>query len=238
MLEGVLSLLLLQLVQEREDYGYSLVVRLQQHGFEDLGEGTVYPALSRLEANRLLTSSLVRSASGPARKYYRLTDAGGVELSRALLSWHSLVDGVGHILPTPIPERTSSMNVIDRARIENAVQSYSFWLDWRGASGRRRRELRRELPANLVDAADHGGARDAVRHLGGTRRMAAEALPPDRAARAGPSVSTATAGAARPGPVVELLAALAWVDGVGPPIRRGRAGSLFLPRLPDGIPLA
>src|SRR3954452_498999 len=99
MLKGVLSLLLLHLVSEREDYGYALVMRLQEAGFADINEGTVYPALTRLEANGLLGSRLVKSASGPARKYYELTRAGTDEKERALDAWHSLVGTVSGILP-------------------------------------------------------------------------------------------------------------------------------------------
>lgn len=102
MLKGVLSLLLLHLVAEREDYGYSLVVRLQESGAA-LAEGTVYPALSRLEAQGLLGAHLVRSASGPARKYYRLTAAGEAERARALAAWGALVDTVARVVPQPTP---------------------------------------------------------------------------------------------------------------------------------------
>ncbi len=94
MLKGVLSLLLLQLCTGQEDYGYSLVVRLQEQGFADLAEGTVYPALSRLESQGFLASRLVRSASGPARKYYRPTVAGEHELERARTDWLRLVAAV------------------------------------------------------------------------------------------------------------------------------------------------
>ena len=104
MLKGVLSLLLLQLCSARADYGYALVVRLQELGFDDLAEGTVYPALTRLESQGLLESHLVRSTSGPARKYYRTTPAGGLELARARADWLALVGAVDSTLAVPIPE--------------------------------------------------------------------------------------------------------------------------------------
>ena len=100
MLKGVLTVLLLHLVARQDDYGYSLVVRLQDRGLVDLTEGTVYPALSRLESNGLLESRLERSSSGPARKYYAITDAGTAELSRGLAGWHSFVGTVDRILPS------------------------------------------------------------------------------------------------------------------------------------------
>ena len=98
MLKGVLSLLLLRLVGDHDDYGYALVVRLREAGFRELAEGTVYPALTRLESAGLLDSHLVRSTSGPARKYYTLTAAGESEAARALDSWTLLTATVDHVL--------------------------------------------------------------------------------------------------------------------------------------------
>ena len=108
LLKGVLSLVLMQLVAEREDYGYSLVVRLQGHGFAELREGSVYPALTRLEAAGLLGSRLVRSASGPARKYYGITPAGRAELVRGLAAWNALVAAVQRITRAPHPTTAGS----------------------------------------------------------------------------------------------------------------------------------
>lgn len=121
------------------------------------------------------------------------------------------------------------MNVIDRARVERAVLSYDWWLDLRGASGRRRRELRRELRVNLEDASGHVGAGAAVRSLGRTRDMAAEALPTDRSrprwtagAQAGIAALTATL-------LLEMLAALTWLDGARAADPDGRVtGSMTL----------
>ena len=98
MLKGVLSLLLLRLVGDQDDYGYALVVRLREAGFTELTEGSVYPALTRLESAGLLDSRLVRSASGPARKYYVLTAAGQSEATRALDAWTTLTMNVDHVL--------------------------------------------------------------------------------------------------------------------------------------------
>ncbi len=97
MLKGVLSLLLLELLAAHEDYGYQVVLRLREKGFDDLSEGTVYPALTRLEGQGLLTSRLVPSTSGPVRKYYRPTDAGKAELQRARRAWSQLVQSVERV---------------------------------------------------------------------------------------------------------------------------------------------
>lgn len=103
MLKGVLTLLLLTLLADREDYGYAIVVRLRDAGFPDLAEGTVYPALSRLEAAGLLSSRLERSASGPARKYYRTTVTGLTQRDRAHADWERLVAGVAVVAGTAPP---------------------------------------------------------------------------------------------------------------------------------------
>ena len=97
MLKGVLGLLLLSVLLDEPGYGYAIVTRLREAGFDDLAEGTVYPALTRLEAAGLLESHLERSSSGPARKYYRTTDAGLTELAARTRSWHALVTAVDTI---------------------------------------------------------------------------------------------------------------------------------------------
>ena len=92
MLKGVISLLLLDLVASREDYGYSLVVRLHDAGLVGLTEGTVYPALARIEQAGWVASFLVPSELGPARKYYRITAAGNAERGRLRAAFDRLAD--------------------------------------------------------------------------------------------------------------------------------------------------
>jgi PadR family transcriptional regulator, regulatory protein PadR len=92
MLKGLVSLLILDLLSQEPDYGYSLVVRLQEKGFTGLAEGTIYPALARLEQADWIEAYLVASEKGPARKYYRITDSGQGERQRAREAWESLVD--------------------------------------------------------------------------------------------------------------------------------------------------
>lgn len=103
LLKGVLSLLLLQLLAERESYGYELVQRLHEIGMVDILEGTVYPALARLEREGRVRARLVSSNAGPARKYYRPTPAGYDALSVGIDNWLSLADVVGSVLNRRIP---------------------------------------------------------------------------------------------------------------------------------------
>ena len=79
-------------------YGYAVVVRLQEMGFGGLTEGTVYPALTRLESRGSLTGRLVPSSSGPARKYYRTTEQGLDELRRSRQSWQALASAVDKVM--------------------------------------------------------------------------------------------------------------------------------------------
>ena len=104
LLKGVLSLLLLHLLAERESYGYEVVQRLHAIGLADVLEGTVYPALARLEREGRVTARLVSSNSGPARKYYRPTPAGYEALATGTANWSSLVEIVGSLLTRPVPE--------------------------------------------------------------------------------------------------------------------------------------
>lgn len=106
------------------------------------------------------------------------------------------------------------MNLLDRIRIERAVQSYDLWLDLRGASMRRRRGLRRELRANLAEATADVGSRTAVDRLGSTRSMAVVAVPSRRGVPRWSVGGTAAVVALALTLLAQVLAALAWLDGV------------------------
>lgn len=103
LLKGVLSLLLLHLLAERESYGYEVVQRLQAAGLTDVLEGTVYPALARLEREGRITARLVPSSSGPARKYYRPTVAGYQALESGVATWTRHSEIVNAVLTRPLP---------------------------------------------------------------------------------------------------------------------------------------
>ncbi|MFI5821231.1 PadR family transcriptional regulator [Streptomyces rishiriensis] len=103
MLKGVLSLLLLRLLADRESYGYELVQRLREAGLAGIAEGTVYPALARLEREARVSARLVSSRSGPARKYYRPTPAGYAALAEGTTGWLSLAAVVTPVLTAAVP---------------------------------------------------------------------------------------------------------------------------------------
>jgi len=104
LLKGALSLVVLHLLAERESYGYEVVQRLHVLGLDDVLEGTVYPALARLEREGKISSRLVPSASGPARKYYVPTAAGRRSLVEGTASWNAFAEIVTSRLNKVVPK--------------------------------------------------------------------------------------------------------------------------------------
>ena len=103
LLKGVLPMLVLHLLAERESYGYELVTRLQDDGLTDITTGTVYPVLSRLEREGHIASRLVASPHGPARKYFLPTPDGAARLRETRAGWEQLATVVGAVLARPVP---------------------------------------------------------------------------------------------------------------------------------------
>jgi PadR family transcriptional regulator, regulatory protein PadR len=98
LLRGVLDLCLLALMSERACYGYEIVRQLEARGLSLVAEGSVYPALSRLEGAGLIEGYWERSADGPRRKYYRLLPAGRRQLDSWADEWEVFRDGVDAIV--------------------------------------------------------------------------------------------------------------------------------------------
>lgn len=94
LLKGILPTLVLALLRREESYGYELVTRLRAGGLTDVATGTVYPILTRLEREGAITSRLVASSSGPARKYYAPTPDGAARLTQGLTAWGDLASVV------------------------------------------------------------------------------------------------------------------------------------------------
>ena len=99
LLKGVLTLVILRLVAEQESYGYELVERVHRLGLTEVPEGSIYPALSRLERDGHVASYLVPSSAGPARKYYRLTASGEAFLRERGRAWQALVAALAPLFP-------------------------------------------------------------------------------------------------------------------------------------------
>ena len=72
--KGVLELCVLELLRQRDCYGYEISEILSRR--VDIADGTVYPILRKLKADGLLTTYLQEESGGPPRKYYKLTELG------------------------------------------------------------------------------------------------------------------------------------------------------------------
>jgi len=94
--KGVLELCVLALLSRGDAYGYEIASRLAK-GIE-MGEGTVYPLMRRMQADGLVETYLVESPSGPPRKYYRLTTAGRASLLAQSAEWAAFSKAVNDIL--------------------------------------------------------------------------------------------------------------------------------------------
>lgn len=80
MLKGVLEGCVLEIISRKETYGYEITRQLNDLGFTDVVEGTVYTILIRLEKNKLVEITKKPSDIGPPRKFFTLNDAGRAEL--------------------------------------------------------------------------------------------------------------------------------------------------------------
>ena len=98
-LKGHLDLLLLAVLQARPAHGYAIIEAMRQRsgGTFDLPEGTVYPALHRLERAGLLASRW-SSETGRRRRVYELTDQGRAVLQDYQEDWRRFAQGVEALL--------------------------------------------------------------------------------------------------------------------------------------------
>ncbi|MGD8451821.1 MAG: PadR family transcriptional regulator [Phycisphaerae bacterium] len=90
-LRGSLQTILLQVVAPQPTYGYEICKRLRQRsgGALDLNEGSLYPALHKLERDGLLTSRWEPTEDGRRRKYYAITPAGQQQLEQKRKQWQA-----------------------------------------------------------------------------------------------------------------------------------------------------
>ncbi|MEW2424716.1 PadR family transcriptional regulator [Streptomyces nigra] len=97
MLKGTLEGCVLEIIGSEETYGYAITRRLNDLGFTDVIEGTVYTILLRLERNRLVQVTKRPSEVGPPRKFYALNDAGREELERFWAKWQYLSSRINRL---------------------------------------------------------------------------------------------------------------------------------------------
>ena len=83
--KGALELCVLAQLRDRDRYGYELVSAISEE--IEVTLGTIYPLLKRINQIGYVETEIRESADGPARKYYRLTDAGRIALAQNTEEW-------------------------------------------------------------------------------------------------------------------------------------------------------
>jgi len=106
-LQGTLDMLILKAVSLQPVHGYGVLLRIQQLSKDRLQiqQGSLYPALYRLEHRGWIASKWGESENNRKAKYYRLTEEGRRQLQAETDNWKRLVAGIASVLKT-LPEES------------------------------------------------------------------------------------------------------------------------------------
>jgi PadR family transcriptional regulator, regulatory protein PadR len=104
LLKGTTESLILAALQEAPSHGYELVERLRERsqGIFELGEGTLYPLLYKLEAKGLIAGKWEAGTGERRKRVYRITPQGKKKLAERTVEWKSLVQGMSLVLGVPV----------------------------------------------------------------------------------------------------------------------------------------
>ncbi len=96
LLKGTTTLLILGVIREDELYGYEISQRIRERSGAVItpGEGWLYPALHRLEAQGLLEATWRDGGIGPRRRYYRITKLGRELLEEHAAEWETFARSI------------------------------------------------------------------------------------------------------------------------------------------------
>jgi PadR family transcriptional regulator, regulatory protein PadR len=100
--QGTLDLLILKVAALGPLHGYAIAQRLQQISRDvvQVQQGTLYPALHRLENRGFLAAEWKLSDTGREAKFYKLTRKGRAHMERETASWQRLTEAIGLIIKT------------------------------------------------------------------------------------------------------------------------------------------
>lgn len=104
LMKGSIDSLLLCLIGRQPMYGYQIIRELESRsqGYFKFKEGTLYPALHRLEANGLIIGKWQVLPNGRQRRYYHITDKGYLSLVEKRTQWQELLAAVSLIMQPPV----------------------------------------------------------------------------------------------------------------------------------------
>jgi PadR family transcriptional regulator PadR len=100
LLHGVLDVCMLAILAKEPAYAYEMTKRLEERGLSAARQGSIYPAVARLERDGLVEAFQQPSNGGPPRKYYRLTKVGGLALAEWSRQWVVARTAVDAVLGT------------------------------------------------------------------------------------------------------------------------------------------
>ena len=99
-LQGTLALLILKTLARGANHGFGIALHIQEasEGLLRVEEGSLYPALHRLERDKLVSAEWKVTGNSRRARYYKLTPAGRKRLADAEQSWASMSKGVANVL--------------------------------------------------------------------------------------------------------------------------------------------
>ncbi|HXR75097.1 MAG TPA: PadR family transcriptional regulator [Bryobacteraceae bacterium] len=102
LLQGTLDMLILKAVSLGPLHGYGVLLRIQQISKDrlEIQQGSLYPALYRLQHNGLLSSEWGESENKRKARYYRLTPAGRKQLQEETRYWNRMAETIAVVLNT------------------------------------------------------------------------------------------------------------------------------------------
>jgi PadR family transcriptional regulator PadR len=102
LLQGTLDLMVLRTLDAGPNHGWGISQRIQQVSQDVLriNQGSLYPALHRLEAQGLIESEWGSSDNNRRAKFYRLTRAGRKQLAEETENWERLSEAIARVLET------------------------------------------------------------------------------------------------------------------------------------------
>ena len=104
LMSGSTTLLVLSLLSREEMYGYQMITELSRRSDRtfELKEGTLYPILHSLEAEKYVTSHEREADTGRKRKYYRITRKGLKALEEKKAEWNLFTEKVNAVVCAPV----------------------------------------------------------------------------------------------------------------------------------------
>ena len=144
--KGVLELIVLAAVEQKDMYGYELVAEVSK--VVNVKEGTIYPILKRLTNEHYFETYLRESTEGPPRKYYHLTAAGILHLRELEKEWEEFSQNVNRFLKERLwmlkkeflKELEDRLQMLNEKERKDMIEEYSQHISMRMESGMKEEE--------------------------------------------------------------------------------------------------